>query len=105
MAGTAGSGMIALVGRNVQMPGADRLFFDPVASVGFFRDARSFIDGDPDFANARAGASSSNPNNSIEDDGWDNYFRLRFKYVMPIGLNKIRARPTSRRPTASSAPC
>lgn len=88
MAGTAGSGMIALVGRDVQMPGADRMFFDPVASVGFFSDTRSFINGNSNFPNARAGTNSSNPNNYIEGDGWDNYFRLRFKYVMPIGLGK-----------------
>lgn len=88
MAGTGGSGMIALVGRDIQMPGVDRLFFDPVASVGFFSDARSFINGNSNFPNARAGSNSSNSNNYIEGDGWDNFFRLRFKYVMPIGLGK-----------------
>ena len=88
MVGTKGSGMVALVGRDIRLPGTDRLFFDPVASVGFFHEVESYINGNPDFTNERAGSNSSNKNNFVKGDGWDNFFRFRFKYVLPIGLGK-----------------
>ena len=67
------------------MPGVDRLFMDPVVSVGYFRDAEAFIDGNPDFPGERAGSNDSDPDNFLRGDGWDNFFRLRFKYLLPIG--------------------
>ena len=88
MVGTKGSGMVALIGRDIRLPGTDRLFFDPVASVGFFSEIESYVNGNPDYANARAGINSSNPNNFIKGDGWDNYFRFRFKYILPTGWGK-----------------
>jgi hypothetical protein len=45
IAGSNGSAMGFLVGRDLQMPGVDRLFMDPVASVGYLRDAEAFIVG------------------------------------------------------------
>jgi len=36
MAGSKGSAMGFLVGRDIQMPRVERLFFDPVVSVGSF---------------------------------------------------------------------
>jgi hypothetical protein len=85
IAGSNGSAMGFLVGRDLQMPGVDRLFMDPVVSVGYFRDAEAFIDGNPDFPGKRAGSNDSDPDNFIRGDGWDNFFRLRFKYLLPIG--------------------
>ncbi len=85
IAGSNGSAMGFLVGRDLQMPGVDRLFMDPVVSVGYFRDAEAFIDGNPDFPGDRAGSNDSDPDNFVRGDGWDNFFRLRFKYLLPIG--------------------
>ena len=85
IAGSNGSAMGFLVGRDLQMPGVDRLFMDPLASVGYFRDAEAFIDGNPDFPGDRAGSNDSDPDNFVRGDGWDNFFRLRFKYLLPIG--------------------
>jgi hypothetical protein len=82
--GTKG-GMGFLVGRDIQMPRIDRLFFDPTVSVGYFADNESFIDGNPDFPDERAGSNDSDEDNNVEGDGWDNFFRLNFKYLMPIG--------------------
>ena len=39
VAGSTGSAMGFLVGRDIQMPHVDRLFMDPIASVGYFKDA------------------------------------------------------------------
>jgi hypothetical protein len=82
--GTKG-GMGFLVGRDIQMPRIDRLFLDPIVSVGYFSDNESYIDGNPDFPNERAGSNDSDEDNFVEGDGWDNFFRLKFKYLLPIG--------------------
>ena len=85
MAGTKGSAMGFLVGRDLQMPRIERLFLDPVISVGYFKDNDAYINGNPDFSNERAGANGSDKDNFVEGDGWDNFFRLKFKYLLPIG--------------------
>jgi hypothetical protein len=82
--GTKG-GMGFLVGRDIQMPRIDRLFLDPVVSVGYFSDNESYVDGNPDFPDERAGSNDSNEDNFVEGNGWDNFFRLKFKYLLPIG--------------------
>ena len=43
MAGSKGSAMGFLVGRDLQMPRVERLFLDPVVSVGYFKDNDAYI--------------------------------------------------------------
>jgi hypothetical protein len=88
MAGSKGSAMGFLVGRDIQMPRVERLFFDPVVSVGYFKDTESYIDGNPDFPDERAGSNDSDKDNYVKGDGWDNFFRLTFKYLLPMGDGK-----------------
>jgi hypothetical protein len=90
--GTKG-GMGFLVGRDLQMPRVDRLFLDPLVSAGYFSDNEAYIDGNPDFRNQRAGSNDSSEHNFIEGDGWDNFFRLNFKYLLPIGYGRNRSSP------------
>jgi hypothetical protein len=85
MAGSKGSALGFLVGRDLQIPRVERLFLDPVVSVGYFKDNEIFINGNPDFSDERAGSNDSDKDNFVEGDGWDNFFRLRFKYLLPIG--------------------
>lgn len=85
MAGTTGSGMVWGMLDNLRIAGTDRLFFDAIGQVGYFSNARAYIDGNPDFAGQTAGTNDSNENNYVEGDGWDNYFRTNFKYVLPFG--------------------
>jgi outer membrane protein assembly factor BamA len=85
MAGSKGSVMGFLVGRDIQMPRVERLFLDPIVQVGYFKDAESYIDGNPDFPDERAGSNDSDEDNFVKGDGWDNFFRMRFKYLLPIG--------------------
>jgi hypothetical protein len=77
-----------LVGRDIQMPRIERLFLDPIVSVGYFSDNESYIDGNPDFPNERAGSNDSDEDNFVEGDGWDNFFRLKFKYLLPVGHSR-----------------
>ena len=88
MVGTQGSVMGFLIGRDLRLPWSDRLFLDPIAQIGWFKDAQSYTDGNPDFSNERAGSNDSDEDNYVEGDGWDNFFRLRFKYLLPIGHGK-----------------
>ncbi|MBT8331446.1 MAG: hypothetical protein KJP06_03860, partial [Deltaproteobacteria bacterium] len=85
--GTKG-GMGFLVGRDIQMPRIDRLFLDPIVSVGYFSDNESYIDGNPNFPFERAGSNDSDEDNFVKGDGWDNFFRLRFKYLLPMGYGR-----------------
>ena len=82
--GTKGA-MGFLVGRDIQMPRIERLFLDPIVSVGYFKDNESYVQGNPDFPDERAGSNDSDEDNFVKGDGWDNFFRLKFKYLLPIG--------------------
>jgi len=45
--------------------------------------------GNPNFPDERAGNNDSDKDNYVNSDGgWDNFFRLRFKYLLPIGHGK-----------------
>jgi len=85
MAGSKGSAMGFLIGRDLQMPRVERLFMDPIVSVGYFKDNKSFIDGNPNYSDERAGSNDSDSDNYVKGDGWDNFFRLKFKYLLPMG--------------------
>lgn len=88
MVGSQGSGMVTVIGQNLQIPGNERMFLDPVIQIGYFSDAEAYIDGNPQFAGQRSGSNSSDEDNFVEGDGFDNFFRLNFKYVLPIGTGR-----------------
>jgi len=88
IAGSTGSAMSFLIGKDLQIPFTRRWFLDPVMSVGYFNDAISYANGNPDYAEERAGSNDSDEDNYIEGDGWDNFFRFKFKYLLPMGSGK-----------------
>jgi hypothetical protein len=88
IAGTEGSAMGFLMGRDLRVPFSDRLFVDLVAQIGRFKEIKSYSDGNPNFPDEPAGSNDSDIDNYIEGDGWDNYFQFRFQYVLPIGHGK-----------------
>jgi len=85
IAGSKGSVMGFLMGRDLQVPRFERLFVDPVISLGYFKDNDAYINGNPDFPDQRAGSNDSDQDNFVQGDGWDNLFRLNFKYLLPFG--------------------
>ena len=86
MVGSKGSGMGFLMGRDLQMPFFDRLFLDAVIQAGYFQDLDLYVNGNRDFPDERAGSNDSDEDNFVESDGtWDTFFRLRFKYLLPLG--------------------
>ena len=88
MAGTKGSAMGFIMGRDLQMSFAERLFLDAIVQAGYFQDADIYINGKKKFSDERAGSNDSDKDDYVESDGWDNFFRLRFKYLLPIGHGK-----------------
>jgi len=96
MAGSKGSVLGFLMGRNLPIPGLDRFFVDPILSVGYFGDNDVYIDGNPDFPNERAGINDSDEDNFVEGDGTDIFFRARFKYLLPIGHGRDQIIPDYR---------
>ena len=85
MVGSKGSAMIALLGKDIRVPGFDRLFVDPAFSFGYFSDNDIYTDGNPRYLDERSGSNDSNENDFINGDGWDNFVRMRFQYLLPIG--------------------
>jgi Omp85 superfamily domain len=88
MVGTKGSAMVFLMGRDIRVLHIDRLFLDPILSSGYFKNTDAYISGNPDFSGQQAGSNDSNQDNFITGNGWDNYFRLTFKYLLPVGYGK-----------------
>ena len=66
MAGSKGSAMGFLIGRDLQMPRVERLFLDPVVSVGYFKDNQAFVDGNSNFPDERAGENDSDKDNFVD---------------------------------------
>lgn len=85
MTGTAGSGMLLLMGKDIRLFGLKRLAVDPVILLGYFGEAETYIGGNPEFPDERSGSHNSDPENSIQGKGWDNLFRFRFNFLLPLG--------------------
>ena len=88
IAGSTGSAMGFFMGQNFRPFASERLFFDPIVSVGYFNDADAYVDGNPAFPDVRAGSNASDPDDRITGSGWDNFFRLRLRYLLDIGSGR-----------------
>jgi len=85
MAGSKGSAMAFLMGRDILMPGTGRLYMDPIISAGYFAQNNAYIVGNPAFAGERAGSNESSAADYVTGNGWDLFVRYKFKYLLPIG--------------------
>lgn len=93
MAGSEGSALGFVMAQDLQIPGLDRLFADPIFSLGYYNEADTFIDGNPDFAGERAGTNDSNKDNFVDGNVSDIFSRVRFKYLLPIGHGRDQIIP------------
>jgi hypothetical protein len=96
MAGTEGAGMALIMGQDLRLFGIERLFFDPILSVGYYGDIEAYIDGNPNFPDERAGSNDSHRDDFITGKGADTFYRLRFKYLLPMGSGRKQITPTYR---------
>ena len=86
--GSKGSAMGFLMGKDLRIPYTRRLFLDAIVQAGYFQENDIYMNGNQDFPDERAGSNDSDEDDYVESDGWDNFFRLRFKYLLPIGHGK-----------------
>ena len=86
--GSKGSAMGFLMGKDLRIPYTQRLFLDAIVQAGYFQENDIYFNGNQDFPDERAGSNDSDEDDYVESDGWDNFFRLRFKYLLPIGHGK-----------------
>lgn len=85
MAGTKGLALGFMMEKDLRIPHTRRLYLDAMAQEGYFQDNDIYVKGNPDFPNERAGSNDSDEDDYVTSDGMDNFFRLRFKYLLPIG--------------------
>jgi hypothetical protein len=93
MAGSSGSVLGFVMARDLQFPSARRLFVDPIFSIGYFNDFDAYVSGNSAFPNERAGTNDSSKDNFVTGDGFDNFARMRFKYLLPLGHGAQHIRP------------
>ena len=88
MVGTAGSGMLFMRAQDLLVPGFDRLFADPIFSLAYFHGDYAYVSGNPRYQLQQAGTNDSAYGNYITGNGWDNYLRVSFRYLLPIGWGR-----------------
>jgi hypothetical protein len=93
LGGTAGSAMLLIAGQDLRTPWLDRLFIDLFASVGYFSEIESYINGNPDFPNQDAGTNNSSKHNFVTGEGFDNFLRIRLHYLLPLGHGRDQIIP------------
>jgi len=101
---SVGSGLFSAEGtyllfamvRNYQVPWLDRLILEPQVSIGEFRKIETYVNGNPDFPDERAGSNDSSKDNFIEADGSDEWVEIRMRYILPLGEGKtqVLSRPS-----------
>jgi hypothetical protein len=86
--GTAGSAMLYVRAKDLVVPGFDRLFAEPTVSLGYFGGNEVFLSGNPGHPLEQAGTNGSARNNYLTGNGRDDYFRVSFRYLLPIGWGR-----------------
>ncbi|WNC67578.1 BamA/TamA family outer membrane protein [Thalassotalea nanhaiensis] len=74
--------------KDFQVTAFDRLFVDTTLLVSSWGELDSYQAGNPDFPDEIAGSIGSDKDNFIVAKGDDNFLRLTFKYLLPIGHGK-----------------
>jgi len=85
---TNGSYSLFLFGQDAQLPFGERLFIDWRLTLNHYDDFEQYRDGNPRYWNKRAGSNDSHEDDFIDGSGDDNFVRLTFKYLLPIGHGK-----------------
>ncbi len=79
--------------KDLRAPGTERVFIDALGSVGRYTAQRAYTMGNPKFMLERSGGHGSDKDNFLEGEGWDNWYELSARYMLPIGYG--RATPQS----------
>jgi hypothetical protein len=88
MVGITGTGLFHAMARDLLVPGFDRLFADPVFSLAYYHGNYAYVSGNPGYPSERAGANGSARGDYVTGTGWDEFFRVSFRYLLPIGWGR-----------------
>lgn len=70
---------------DLEVPGSDRFYADIDLGLGRYNQINSYVNGNADYPNQRAGSNNSSKHNYIEGDGYDNKIQFDLQYVAPWG--------------------
>jgi hypothetical protein len=85
MATTNESYGLYLVVSKFEIPGIERLFLNTYGSAARHTEYREYLQGNPLFADERAGSNESSKENFLTGEGWNRYLELKFRYALPVG--------------------
>ncbi len=85
IAGSNDAAALFLLARDYQAPFVERLFIDTDVALSTYGTIKSYQPGNPYFRNERAGSNSSDSSNYIAGQGNDNFGRVKFRYLLPMG--------------------
>jgi hypothetical protein len=88
IAGTNDALALYVVARDVEVPFLERFFIDSDLALSTFGKLESYTDGNRDYTGERAGSNDSSFNNYIEGPGNDNFARVKFRYLLPLGSGR-----------------
>ena len=71
-----------------QVPFARRTFIEFVGSTAHYTDQRVYTGFNSDFPGEHAGSNDSSDDNFIQGEGDDDWYDLKFKFLLPIGQGK-----------------
>ena len=71
-----------------QVPFAGRVFVDFIGSLGYYTDQRFYTGINPAFPGEHAGSNESSNDNFLRGEGNDNWYELKFRYLLPIGYGE-----------------
>lgn len=78
------NGSFSLLAAGYELPIMHRLLITPFTSMGKYQDLRTYVDGNPDFPDQRAGSNESSPENYLQERTWEAWLNLKFKYRLPF---------------------
>jgi len=71
-----------------QVPFAKRVFVEFVGSTAHYTDQRVYTGFSSDFPGEHAGSNDSSDDNFIQGEGDDDWYDLKFRFLLPIGQGK-----------------
>jgi hypothetical protein len=71
--------------QDYQIPFFKRLFVNAQLMISDWGELESYQDGNPAFPDGRAGSATSDKDNFVLASGPDNYARMKFRFILPIG--------------------
>ena len=92
---TANESYLTMLGAyDLRAPFTQRLFLRPYFIFAHFTEMRAYVDGNPQFANERAGSNDSSEDNYITRDTHDTTLSIEMRYILPFGAAKTDAMQT-----------